>query len=86
MRPFWVEVEQVIGRHPAVEEVNVVAPDAALGRRAMGVVQSQTCASAAVPVGILAWARERLADYKLPERLFPVAALPRNAIGKIDRR
>jgi malonyl-CoA/methylmalonyl-CoA synthetase len=29
------------------------------------------------------WARDRLAPYKLPRALMPVAALPRNAMGKV---
>jgi malonyl-CoA/methylmalonyl-CoA synthetase len=30
-----------------------------------------------------AWARERLAVYKVPTRLIRVDALPRNAMGKV---
>ena len=29
------------------------------------------------------WAREHLAPYKVPRALLPVAALPRNAMGKV---
>jgi malonyl-CoA/methylmalonyl-CoA synthetase len=32
-----------------------------------------------------AWARERLAVYKIPTRLLVVAALPRNAMGKVTK-
>ena len=28
----------------------------------------------------------RLADYKVPETLMVVAAIPRNTLGKVDRR
>jgi acyl-CoA synthetase (AMP-forming)/AMP-acid ligase II len=31
-------------------------------------------------------AKRQLADYKAPERLWAVDAVPRNALGKIDRR
>ncbi len=34
---------------------------------------------------ILASARAQLADYKVPEYLQVVAAIPRNSIGKVDR-
>jgi acyl-CoA synthetase (AMP-forming)/AMP-acid ligase II len=34
---------------------------------------------------ILAFAAERLADYKVPETLEIVGEIPRNTIGKIDR-
>jgi long-chain acyl-CoA synthetase len=35
---------------------------------------------------VLAEASARLADYKVPERLVIVCDIPRNALGKIDRR
>ena len=35
---------------------------------------------------ILAFATERLADYKVPETLAIVDEIPRNSLGKIDRR
>jgi acyl-coenzyme A synthetase/AMP-(fatty) acid ligase len=34
----------------------------------------------------LAFARERLADYKVPSKLYIVDAIPRTATGKIQRR
>ena len=35
---------------------------------------------------LLAFARERLADYKVPRTLFIVEEIPRTATGKIQRR
>ena len=35
---------------------------------------------------ILAFATERLADYKVPETLEIVDRIPRNTLGKIDRQ
>ncbi|MGI3776091.1 MAG: class I adenylate-forming enzyme family protein [Janthinobacterium lividum] len=82
-----VEVERVIAAHPAVEEAAVAGvPDPVLGQRVMGVVRLKAGADADACAAILAAASPRLADYKLPERLFPVAELPRNALGKVDRR
>ena len=40
----------------------------------------------AVPDDILADAKARLADYKVPEWLEVVDEIPRNALGKIDRK
>ena len=34
---------------------------------------------------LIAYARERLAGYKCPKRVFQRAALPRNHVGKIVR-
>jgi acyl-CoA synthetase (AMP-forming)/AMP-acid ligase II len=35
---------------------------------------------------IIAFARERLADYKVPKKLYIVDQIPRTATGKIQRR
>jgi acyl-coenzyme A synthetase/AMP-(fatty) acid ligase len=35
---------------------------------------------------LIAFARERLADYKVPKKLFIVEKIPRTATGKIQRR
>jgi malonyl-CoA/methylmalonyl-CoA synthetase len=35
---------------------------------------------------LIAHARTRLAAYKCPKRVFQLAALPRNQLGKLDRR
>ena len=35
---------------------------------------------------LIAFARERLADYKVPKRLYIVEQIPRTATGKIQRR
>jgi acyl-CoA synthetase (AMP-forming)/AMP-acid ligase II len=35
---------------------------------------------------ILKDTRRQLADYKAPERLWAVDVVPRNALGKVDRR
>jgi acyl-CoA synthetase (AMP-forming)/AMP-acid ligase II len=40
----------------------------------------------AVPDDILADAQARLADYKVPEWLEVVDEIPRNALGKINRK
>jgi len=32
---------------------------------------------------VIAFLKERLADYKVPRRVVPLTALPRNATGKI---
>ena len=38
------------------------------------------------PAAIIAWARERIAGYKVPKSVDFIAALPRNPSGKILRR
>jgi long-chain acyl-CoA synthetase len=40
----------------------------------------------ATPAEIIAWARERIAGYKLPKTVDFVETLPRNPTGKVLRR
>jgi malonyl-CoA/methylmalonyl-CoA synthetase len=80
------DVEEVLGRHPAVAEVAVVGrPDREWGERVVA------CVVAAGPGGlrdadaILAWAAGHLAPYQRPRELRFVDELPRNALGKVVR-
>lgn len=60
-------------------------PDPVLGQRVAGFVQLADSAQSVDRNEILAFAAERLADYKVPETLEIVGEIPRNALGKIDR-
>jgi len=82
-----VEVERVLMAHPAVHDAAVVGvPDPDLGERVGGFVQLADSAQSIDLNEILAFARERLADYKVPETLKIVDKIPRNTLGKIDRQ
>ena len=81
------EVERVLAAHPAVREAGVVGvPDPVLGQRVAGFVRLADGAESVTPGKILADISGQLADYKLPESLRIVDEIPRNALGKIDRR
>ncbi len=82
-----VEVEQILLAHPAVRDAAVTGvPDATLGQRIVALVQLEGNVGEAVLEDVRASAAARLADYKVPERLHVVAAIPKNALGKTDRR
>jgi long-chain acyl-CoA synthetase/feruloyl-CoA synthase len=82
-----LEVERVLLAHPAVLEAAVVGvPDEDLGQRVAGFVRLAGSSGQYVLGDILASAKAQLADYKVPERLHCVAEIPRNTLGKIDRR
>src|SRR4029077_17732244 len=81
------EVERVLAAHPAVCDAGVVGvPDAVLGQRIAGFVKLANGAETVPPGEILADISGQLADYKLPESLRIVDEMPRNALGKIERR
>ena len=77
------EVEGVLESHPAVLEAAAVAmPNPVLGDDVRGVV----VASADPPPSeeeLIAYCRERLADYKVPRKIDFIDALPRNAMNRV---
>lgn len=80
------ELEQLIGGHPHVKQCALVpVPDERLGERA--VLFCVPCESQAPSLkDILEFLEDRgVAKFKWPEQLKIVAALPVNAIGKLDR-
>jgi long-chain acyl-CoA synthetase len=82
-----VEIERILAAHPAVADAAVVGlPDDVLGQRVAGFVQLKDGIAADVVNDILKAARSQLADYKAPEYLAAIAAIPRNALGKTDRK
>jgi long-chain acyl-CoA synthetase len=83
-----VEVEEaLIACHPAVEEAAVVGkPDAVLGERIFSFVKLTSGSQEDAVAEILQKVAKRLASYKVPDDLQVLKALPRNALGKVDRK
>jgi malonyl-CoA/methylmalonyl-CoA synthetase len=75
-----LEIEEVLREHPSIAECAVVGiDDPDWGERVCVAAEGDP-----PPLDeLLAWARERLAPYKLPRELRRVDALPRNAMGKV---
>jgi acyl-CoA synthetase (AMP-forming)/AMP-acid ligase II len=82
-----VEVEQAIAAsHPMVEEAGVAGiPDPVLGQRVVGFVKLAAGHDSSVIAEIREELSLKLAAYKIPERITLLDALPRTALGKVDR-
>ena len=80
---YPAEVEAVIGEHPSVERVAVFGlPDPVLGQIGCAAV----VVSGALDLDqVRVWCRERLANYKAPDRLEIVDDLPLTAMSKVDK-
>ncbi len=80
-----IEIEETLRQHPAVHDCAVVGlPDAEWGER--------VCAAVVLKEGqtltldsLRAWARERVAVYKIPSRMLTLPDLPRNPMGKVTK-
>jgi acyl-CoA synthetase (AMP-forming)/AMP-acid ligase II len=83
---YPAEVESAIYGHPDVMEVAVIGvPDDKWGEAVKAVVAPKPGATID-PDSIIGWARERIAPFKAPKTVDTIAALPRNASGKILRK
>jgi acyl-CoA synthetase (AMP-forming)/AMP-acid ligase II len=83
---YPAEVENAIYGHPQVAEVAVIGvPDPKWGEAVKAVVVTKP-GQAADAESIIAWARSRIAGYKVPKSVDFMEALPRNASGKELKR
>jgi malonyl-CoA/methylmalonyl-CoA synthetase len=81
-----LEIEAALLEHPAVGEVAVVGiPDATWGDRVTACVALNPGSTLDL-AELRAWAKGRLAPYKVPRALAVLEALPRNAMGKLQKR
>jgi long-chain acyl-CoA synthetase len=83
---YPVEVEEALAQHAAVADVAVIGvPDAHWGEAVKALIVVRPGARV-VPEELIAFARERLAGYKLPRSVDFVAELPRTPSGKVLKR
>jgi acyl-CoA synthetase (AMP-forming)/AMP-acid ligase II len=85
---YPAEVEGILSEHPDVARAAVVgAPDPVLGEVGVAFVVPDTSGDRELTLdGVRAWCRERIADYKAPDRLVVVDDLPVTSMLKTDKR
>jgi acyl-CoA synthetase (AMP-forming)/AMP-acid ligase II len=78
------EIDEVLEAHPAVKEaVAFGVPHPTWGEEVAAAVVLK---APATEKELLAFSRERLADFKVPKRLHIVESIPRTPTGKVQRR
>ena len=82
---YPVEVEQLLATHPLIAEAAVIGvPDERLGEVGHAfVVPRPGCAPD--PQEVIAFARERIANFKVPRAVVITAELPRTPLGKVRK-
>ncbi len=84
------EVEEVLHRHPAVQDVAVAGlPDPIYGERVAAFVvvrEGWGEAEEVVVEGLREFAAQHLSPYKVPAEIFVLDELPKNPTGKVERR
>jgi acyl-CoA synthetase (AMP-forming)/AMP-acid ligase II len=80
------EVEAALGDHPDIDEVAVIGvEDEQFGERLIAFAVARP-GSGLTEEGVLGYAKERLARYKVPREVRLLDELPRNALGKVLKK
>ena len=80
---YPAEIERVLAAHPAIAQVAVIGvPDARMGEVGKACIVLRP-GQTVDEKSLIAWSRERMANYKVPRSIEVVASLPTNASGKV---
>jgi malonyl-CoA/methylmalonyl-CoA synthetase len=78
-----LEIEEMLREHPSIAEVAVIGmPDEEWGERVVAVIVPRGAPTAEE---IRAFAKTRVAPFKVPKEVLFVEELPRNAMGKVQK-
>lgn len=83
---YPAEVESALSDHPAIADVVVLGlADHQWGRRVHAVVQLRADGPPTTPGDVIAYAKSRLASYKVPKTVEFAEEIPRSAATKVSR-
>jgi len=83
---YPAEIEHVLAEHAGVAEAAAVGiPDERLGEVVVAFVVASTTPPPP-PETLLRWCHDRLANFKVPRRVWIVDSFPRAALGKIAKQ
>lgn len=84
---YPAEVEQALADHPGIADVACFGiPDDEMGERLVALIVPVDADAPPSTEEVDRHARTRLAGYKIPRTIHLVDALPRTAVGKLDKR
>ena len=84
---YPLEVEGIFSEHPSVAEVVIIPyPDDIMGEIGVAVIVLEDGCLPITIDDLRSFGAEKLAAYKLPEKVIHVESIPRNTTDKIDRR
>lgn len=82
---YPAEIERLMMQYPGIDQVAVVGvPDERWGEVGRAFVVPKV-AGAFDTAAFLAWCKQTMANYKVPRDVQVVAAIPRNAMGKVQK-
>ncbi len=82
---YPAEIENTLLGHDDVQDVSVIGvPDERMGEVGKAFIVTRPGASL-TPDAVIAWSRDRLANFKVPRQISFVDELPRNASGKVQK-
>jgi acyl-CoA synthetase (AMP-forming)/AMP-acid ligase II len=83
---YPLEVEHVLDEHPGVAQASVIGVAApVIGQIGVAFVQPADPARPPSTADLVSWCRDRLADYKAPDRVVVVDELPLTSMLKVDK-
>ncbi len=82
-----LDIERVLLEHPDIAEVAVFGlPDETYGERVAAVVVCKSGSLDPAALNLKSWGKAHLPPYQIPSIVHCVAAIPRNAMGKVNKK